>query len=191
MRLGVTRPRLPILTAHTQCNRRFCPGEAVVLKSVSKILFVVAASLAIPGIAFAQASVTGAVRDQSKAVLPGVTVEASSPALIEKVRTAVTDGSGQYRITNLPSGTYRINFSLPGFSSVQRDGIELAGTFTATVDVDLRIGGLEETITITGEAPIVDVQSTVRQDVLKGTLITELPVARNVQNVAVLIPGMN
>src|SRR6185295_5457635 len=125
------------------------------------------------------------------AVLPGVTVEAGSDALIEKTRSAVTDGSGQYRIVDLPAGTYKASFTLPGFATVVRDGLALSGTFTATVNVDMRVGGVEETITITGEAPIVDVQSTVRQDVLKGSLITELPSARNIQNVAILIPGMN
>ena len=158
----------------------------------STLNLIVAATLlaATPAVVWAQASVTGTVRDTSGAVLPGVTVEGSSSALIEKTRAAVTDGSGQFRITGLPSGTYRVSFSLPGFATVQRDGVELAGNFTATINVEMRVGGLEETITITGEAPIVNVQSTVRQDVLKGDLITDLPAARNVQNLAILIPGM-
>jgi len=143
-----------------------------------------------PAGAFAQASLTGTVRDSSGAVLPGVTVEAGSDALIEKTRTAVTDGGGQYRIVDLPAGTYKATFTLAGFASVVRDTITLSGSFTATVNVDMRIGGVEETITITGSSPIVDVQSTVRQDVLKGNLITELPAARNIQNIAILIPGM-
>ena len=157
---------------------------------VLRMLLLALVALA-PASAWAQASVTGTVRDASNAVLPGVTVEASSPALIEKVRTAVTDGRGQFRITDLPSGTYRVSFALPGFATVQREGIELSGSFTATIDAALKIGGVEETITITGDAPIVDVQSTVRQDVLKGDLIAELPVARNIQNVVTLIPGLN
>jgi len=143
-----------------------------------------------PCAAFAQASLTGIVRDTSGAVLPGVTIEAGSEALIEKVRSAVTDGGGQYRIVDLPAGSYKVSFGLAGFATVVRDGISLSGTFTATVNAEMRIGGIEETITITGQSPIVDVQSTVRQDVLKGDLITELPAARNVQNVAILIPGM-
>lgn len=158
---------------------------------VSKIVLVGVALVGAPASVFAQGSVTGTVRDTSNAVLPGVTVEASSPALIEKVRNAVTDGGGRFRITDLPSGTYRVSFSLPGFATVQRDGVELAGTFTAALDIALKIGGVEETITIIGDAPIVDVQSTVRQDVLTGNLIAELPVARNIQNVVTLIPGMN
>jgi hypothetical protein len=161
-----------------------------VVRSVSRSLTVAAILLVAPLMAWAQSSVTGTVRDTSNAVLPGVTVEVSSSALIEKTRSAVTDGSGQYRITDLPSGAYRVNFTLPGFATVQREGIELSGSFTATINIEMRVGGVEETITITGEAPMVNVQSTVRQDVLKGDLITDLPSARNVQNIAILIPGM-
>src|SRR5688572_18140038 len=113
----------------------------------------------LPSAAFAQASITGVVRDSSGAVLPGVTVEAASPELIEKVRSAVTDEGGRYRIVDLRTGTYTVTFSLTGFSPVRREGIALTGSFTATVDADLRVGTLEETITVTGESPIVDVQS--------------------------------
>src|SRR5688572_4960086 len=100
----------------------------------------------LPAIASAQASITGVVRDASGLVLPGVTVEATSAALIEKVRTVVTDGGGQYRIELLPPGEYAVTFTLPGFSTVRREGIQLTGTFTATIDSDLRVGALEETI---------------------------------------------
>src|SRR5918999_1008123 len=119
--------------------------------------------LMLPSAAYAQASIAGQVRDASGAVLPGVTVETSSPALIEKVRSVVTDGTGQYRIELLPPGEYAVTFTLPGFSTVRREGIQLTGTFTATIDSDLRVGALEETITVTGESPIVDVQSATRQ----------------------------
>jgi hypothetical protein len=146
--------------------------------------------LLVPAGAWAQASLTGTVRDSSGAVLPGVTVEAGSDALIEKARTAITDGSGQYRIVDLPAGSYKATFTISGFATVVRDAIALSGAFTATVNVEMRVGGIEETVTITGASPIVDVQSTVRQDVLKGSLITELPAARNIQNIAILIPGM-
>src|SRR6266446_594876 len=115
--------------------------------------------LLLPATLFAQASVTGTVRDASGAVLPGVTVEASSPALIEKTRTAVTDGSGQYRIVDLRPGTYSLTFTLPGFTTVKRDGIELTGSQTLTIPADMRVGGLAETITVTGESPAVDVQT--------------------------------
>jgi hypothetical protein len=96
------------------------------------------------------------VKDASGAVLPGVTVEAASPALIEKVRSVVTDDSGQYRIVNLQPGTYSVTFTLAGFNVVKREGIELTGSFNAAVNADLRVGGIEETITVTGESPIVD-----------------------------------
>src|SRR6187397_729806 len=107
---------------------------------------VVLSVLLVPATAFAQATITGVVKDASGAVLPGVTVEASSPVLIEKVRTAVTDASGQYRIVDLRSGTYSVSFALTGFTSLRREGIELAGTFVATVNADLRVGALQETI---------------------------------------------
>src|ERR671918_332429 len=117
--------------------------------------------LVVPVLASAQVlgTIAGTVRDTSGAVLPGVSVEASSPALIEKVRTAVTDASGQYRIVNLPPGGYAITFTLPGFNTVNRQGIEVSASFTATIDADMRVGAIEETVTVTGESPIVDVQS--------------------------------
>ena len=145
----------------------------------------------LPAVAFAQASITGVVKDTSGAVLPGVTVEASSPALIEKVRTAVTDGSGTYRITELRPGTYTVTFSLTGFNTVKREGIELAGSFTATVDADMKVGALEETITVSGEAPIVDVQSSTRERVTDAEQITALPTGRNMFALGVLIPGVS
>src|SRR5215203_1127194 len=112
-----------------------------------------------PATAFAQASIVGTVRDASGAVLPGVTVEASSPALIEKARSVVTNGVGQYSIQDLRPGSYSVSFMLQGFSPVKRDGIELTGSFIATVNADLRVGGVAETITVSGEAPVVDVTS--------------------------------
>ena len=104
-----------------------------------------------------QASITGVVRDSSGAVLPGVTIEAASPALIEGVRTAVTDAGGRYRIEELRPGAYVLTFTLPGFATVRRDGVQLTGTFVATVNADLRVGELQETITVTGDATMVDV----------------------------------
>src|SRR5438034_10069400 len=108
----------------------------------------------LPAAAFAQAAITGVVKDASGTVLPGVIVEAASPVLIEKVRSVVSDDTGQYRIVDLRPGTYAVAFSLPGFSTVKREGIELSGTFVATVNADLRVGSLQETITVTGETPI-------------------------------------
>jgi len=101
-----------------------------------------------------QATIAGIVRDTSGAVLPGVTVEAASPALIEKVRSVVSDGSGQYQIVNLVPGTYTVTFTLPGFNTVKREGVGLAGSFTAKIDAEMRVGALTETITVTGETPI-------------------------------------
>src|SRR4029077_6278391 len=110
-----------------------------------------------PGAGFAQTrGIRGEVKDASGAVLPGVTVEASSPALIEKVRAATTDGSGRFSITSLRPGTYTLTFTLPGFSTVKRDGIELTSDFTATVNADMKVGAVEETITVSAESPIVD-----------------------------------
>ena len=123
------------------------------LRHARFVVVVLASILLLPVAAYAQASIAGQVKDASGAVLPGVTVEAASPALIEKVRSAVTDGSGQFRLELLPPGSYALTFTLPGFSSVKREGIELSGTFTATIDAELRVGALEETITVTGETP--------------------------------------
>jgi hypothetical protein len=140
--------------------------------------------------AYAQASLAGVVKDTSGAVLPGVTVEAASPVLIEKVRTVVTDGNGQYKIESLRPGTYALTFTLPGFNTVKREGIELTGTFTATINADMRVGALEETITVTGETPTVDVQNTKRQIVMNEELIQEIPSSRNTASLASLLPGV-
>jgi hypothetical protein len=139
---------------------------------------------------FAQASLTGTVRDGSGGVLPGVTVEASSPALIEKTRSAVTDGSGQYRIVDLRPGTYTLTFTLPGFITVKRDGIELTGSQTLTIPVDMRVGGIEETITVTGESPVVDVQSSRREIVLDNSTIESIPATRAAGALLNATPGV-
>src|SRR5499426_1670365 len=132
------------------------------MRSFARIVPVVALAVFAPAIAFAQATITGTVKDSSGAVLPGVTVEASSPALIEKVRTVVSDGSGQYRIVDLRPGTYTVTFTLTGFNTFKREGVELTGALTATINADMKIGALEETVTVSGESPIVDTQSTRR-----------------------------
>jgi hypothetical protein len=144
----------------------------------------------VPIMAHAQASIAGVVRDASGAVLPGVTVEATSPVLIEKARTVVTDGSGQYRIIDLRPGTYAVTFTLSGFSTVRREAIELTGSFVATVDVDLKVGSLQETITVTGESPIVDIQRTTQQRVFDQQVIEAIPAGRSHINMVVLIPGL-
>src|SRR5260221_14465359 len=125
-----------------------------------------AALVLIPAVVHAQASITGTVQDTSGAVLPGVSVEASSPELIEKVRMAATDGGGRYRIENLRPGTYSVTFTLQGFTTVRREGIELTGSFIATVNTDMKVGALQETVVVSGETPIVDVQSGRRETVV-------------------------
>src|SRR5688572_14615582 len=136
-----------------------------IVRVAARAVFVLACLLA-PAVAHAQATLAGTVEDASGAVLPGVTVEITSPALIEKVRTAVTDGSGQYRITELRPGTYSMTFTLPGFTTVKRENVNVSGIAVITINAELRVGGVQETITVTGETPIVDVQSTRRQAVL-------------------------
>ena len=143
----------------------------------------------VPSMAFAQASITGVVKDASGAVLPGVTVEASSPALIEKVRAAVTDEVGRYRIVDLRPGTYAVSFALTGFQTVRREGVELPGSFTATVDVDLKVGSIQETVTVSGASPIVDVQSIRRQTVIDNDIISAIPSSRSYNSLMQLMPN--
>jgi hypothetical protein len=138
----------------------------------------------------AQASITGTVRDTSGAVLPGVTIEATSPELIEKVRSAATDATGQYRIENLRPGLYTVSFTLTGFSTVRREGIEVTGSATFTINAELRVGTLEETITVTGESPIVDVQTARRESVVARDVITSLPTAGGYSSILSLAPGI-
>jgi hypothetical protein len=156
-----------------------------------KILWTLAALLLTPAAAHAQASIAGTVKDSSGAVLPGVTVEASSPALIEKARAVVTDSTGQYRIVDLRPGTYTVTFTLAGFASVKREGIELTGSFTATVNPEMKVGSVAETVTVTGESPIVDVQNAVRQQVIQKEVVDAIPVGRSHESIAVLIPGLS
>jgi len=151
----------------------------------------VCAALLVPAAAYAQASIAGVVRDDSGAVMPGVTVEASSPALIEKSRSVVTDGTGQFRIVDLRPGTYQVVFSLPGFASVRREGIELTGSFNATVNAEMRVGAVSESVTVSGQSPIVDVQNAARQQVMQKDVIDAIPVGRSHQSLAILIPGLS
>jgi hypothetical protein len=144
-----------------------------------------------PSEARAQAgsSITGVVRDTSGGVLPGVTVEAASPALIEKVRTAITDSEGLYRIVDLRPGDYTVTFSLPGFSTFRRDGLALPANFTATINAQMGLGTLEETITVTGEAPLVDTQSTRQQMQVERETLESLPGTGRITGLAAIIPG--
>src|SRR6058998_1874506 len=150
------------------------------------LLFVAAIAAAQTG-----AAVTGVVTDTSGAVLPGVTVEAKSPALIEQLRSAVTDEGGRYRIVDLRPGIYTVTFALPGFTTVTREGIELSGTFIATVNAVLRVGGLQETVTVSGETPIVDTQSTKTQETLQNDVIASIPTGRQYYSLTTLVPALN
>ena len=146
-----------------------------------------------PALASAQASsgIAGTVKDTTGAVLPGVTVEASSPALIEKVRTVVSNGAGQYNIVSLPPGVYAVSFTLAGFKTVRREGIELTTGFTANQDAFLEVGELNETITVAGESPVVDVQNVNKRVVMTRDVVDTLPTGRSFQELATLIPGIS
>ena len=151
----------------------------------------VALLMLVPSIASAQA-IAGSVADDTGGVLPGVTVEASSPALIEGVRTAFTDGEGLYNIINLVPGTYSVTFTLPGFSTIIREGVVLTAGFTATIDAAMQVGGIEETITVTGASPLVDVQTTVAQSSVTTELLKSLPTGGGftAQSLITLVPGV-
>ena len=143
------------------------------------------------GVAFAQTgSIAGVVKDTSGAVLPGVTVEATSPVLIEKVRTVTSDGQGQFKVIDLRPGTYAVTFALTGFNTVKREGIVLTSDFTATVNADMRVGAMEETVTVTGESPLIDTQSVTQKKSLTHDAIDGLPTGRSFQNLSVLVPGV-
>src|SRR5438067_2155977 len=139
--------------------------------------------------AFAQSAITGLVKDSTGGVLPGVAVEASSPALIEKVRTVVTDAQGRYAIVDLRPGLYKVTFTIQGFSSFVQDGIELPSNFTATVNADLRVGAVEESVTVSGASPVVDVQNAQRTTVLSRQLLDAIPVPRMYQAEGALAVG--
>jgi hypothetical protein len=158
---------------------------------VARVVALAGAVILLPVAARAQGSaIAGVVRDSTGGVLPGVTVEAASPVLIEKVRTVVTNDQGLYRIIDLRPGVYTVTFTLTGFSTVKREGLELTTNFTATLNADLRVGGLEETITVSGQTPVVDVQNVVQQRVITREVLDTLPTAKSIQSLGALIPGM-
>lgn len=149
-----------------------------------------AAVFMVPRTSSAQAAIAGAVRDISGAVMPGVTVEASSPALIEKTRSVVTDSAGQYKIVDLRPGTYEVAFTLAGFKTVRRGNIVLEGTFIAAVNADLQVGSVEETIIVTADAPTVDVINTAATFVANREVLDAIPTSRRDTTArALLIPG--
>jgi hypothetical protein len=160
------------------------------MRSAMRVLLTAICLMAASAPAWAQATIAGLVRDASGAVLPGVTVEAASPALIEKVRTAVTDGNGRYRIENLFPGSYTVTFALPGFATVKREGLIVSGSVVITVDSEMKVGGVQETITVTGETPIVDVQSAKREITLDNETIRSLPGPRSYGYLIGSVPGV-
>jgi hypothetical protein len=160
------------------------------MRRVAKALSVLAGVLLLPAVASAQASLTGLVQDTSGAVLPGVTVEATSPVLIEKVRSGVTDANGRYQIVDLRPGIYTLTFTLTGFATVVREGVELIGTSTVTIGAEMRVGALQETITVSGETPTVDLASTTRQASMTQEIVSAIPSSRTPFTVGVLIPGV-
>src|SRR3984893_8976380 len=156
----------------------------------SVLLVSTACLLFLPLAADAQSAFSGVVRDASGAVLPGVTVEASSPVLIEKARSVVTDGEGRYRIVDLRPGIYKIIFTLPGFATRVRDAVKLPGNTTVPINVELKVGSLEESVTVTSQSPLVDVQNAQRTHVLERSVLDALPTTRNMQTVGAPIPGV-
>jgi hypothetical protein len=153
-------------------------------------LFALVLVVLVPSAASAQSAFAGVVKDATGAVLPGVTVEASSPVLIEQARSVTTDANGSYRIENLRPGIYTLSFNLPGFSSVKRDGLELASNFTATINAELRVGAIEETVTVSGESPVVDVQTNTKAQVLSRDVLDAVPSAHTIQSVGQLVVGV-
>ena len=144
----------------------------------------------LPSQAAAQSAISGTVTDNTGAVLPGVTVEASSPVLIEKIRTVASDGQGRYTIVNLRPGAYKVTFVLTGFGTVVRDGLQLPADFTATMNVQLSVGALEESVTVSGQSPVVDVQTAARTLVITRDVLDALPTPRNTQSFGYLAQGV-
>lgn len=154
-------------------------------------LWAALALVSAPNFALAQTTgITGVVRDVSGAVLPGVTVEAASPALIERVRTVTTDSQGRFNIVDLRPGVYLVTFTLTGFSTVRREEIQLPATFTATVNAELKVGALEETITVTGASPLVDMSNVIKRQVVGKEVIDAMPTSKNWSTLGIMTVGV-
>lgn len=160
-------------------------------RSVSRTLLAMAGALLLSSVAYAQSAIIGTVKDSSGASLPGVTVEAASDVLIEKVKSAISDGNGNYRIGDLRPGTYTVTFALTGFKTFRRDALQLPSEFTATVNAELGVGTLEETITVTGASPVVDVTSATKTAVLDREAIDLIPTGRSIQGMGQLVLGVS
>jgi hypothetical protein len=160
------------------------------MRLVQKFLFPLVCLLVLPASAFAQATLAGVIKDSSGAVLPGVTVEAASPVLIEKTRSAISDGTGQYRIEALLPGTYTVTFALSGFATVKREAVEVFGAGVITINADMRVGAVSETVTVTGETPIVDVRSARHQQVIDNDVVKDIPATRGYNAILAAIPSV-
>ena len=160
-------------------------------RTISRTVSAFAGAVLLSTAAYAQSAIVGTVKDTSGAAMPGVTVEAASDVLIEKVKTAVTDNDGSYRIAELRPGTYTVTFSLTGFKTFRRDGLQLPSEFTATLNAELGVGTLEETITVTGASPVVDVTSSAKTSVLDREAIDLIPTGRSIQGLGQLVVGVN
>src|SRR5688572_20045530 len=151
------------------------------------------AMLCLPAAALAQTgNIAGTVRDAQGAVVPGVTVEVTSPQLIEKVRSTTTDNNGRYQIQSLPVGLYKVTFSLTGFATVENSNIALSSDATAPVNAEMKVGGRTEVVTVVGTSvPLVDVQNARQRQVFTGEEIADLPTTRNLGDLIQLVPGIS
>src|SRR5262245_46257835 len=162
------------------------------MSSVKRLVPVILFLLLVPTWAVAQGlgTVAGVVRDASGAVLPGVTVEVASPALIEKTRMALSNESGQYTIISLPPGIYTVTFTLPGFSATKREGIQMLANFTAKVDAEMKVGGVSETVDVTAETPLVDTQSSAVARAVTKEIIRMVPTGGTMYQLASMMVGV-
>jgi hypothetical protein len=162
----------------------------MVSAAMTRTLLVFTFMITLPATVFGQPAIVGIVSDPSGASMPGVVVEASSAALLEQARTTVTDQAGRYRIEDLLPGTYQVRFTLPGWKSYQQEGVELAGSFTATVNAELAVGSVAEAITVAGGIPFLDVHNAVREVTLPADIVRSIPTIRSYNALVALIPGV-
>jgi hypothetical protein len=165
--------------------------EALMMRRSAFLVAALACLVLVPNIARAQSAIVGVVKDTSGAVLPGVTVEASSDVLIEKTRSVTTDGNGQYKIVDLRPGQYVVTFSLTGFATIKRENVDLPANFTTAINADMKVGSLEESITVSASSPVVDVTTAAHAQVLNREAIDAIPTGRTIQGLGQLIVGVS
>jgi hypothetical protein len=166
--------------------------EALMMRRSAVFLVAALACLVLlPNVAHAQSAIVGVVKDTSGAVLPGVTVEASSDVLIEKTRSVATDGNGQYKIVDLRPGQYVVTFSLTGFATIKRENVDLPANFTTAINAEMKVGSLEESITVSASSPVVDVTTAAHAQVLNREAIDAIPTGRTIQGMGQLIVGVS